>query len=163
MDLSELFFWRLRLFSIQRRRKGEGDCLKHSLLGSPPIFLCLLSLLLSVWVVFCHPSMWASQVGYLAAQPRTLHPKGGCLSPWYKSLAALGAFALASAIAQQPCSAGKCLGFTGVAPCVVPTQPGAVMKVPVGTRVYSHCNIGTCKTERVEVGKLSCLHMAPVG
>lgn len=145
MDLTECLFSRLRLFSFQRRRKGEMS--EMFLVRFTTIFLHLLSLLLSVWVVFCHPSMWASQVRYLVARPRTLHPKCGHFSLQYKSLAALGAFALAPMSVQQPCSAGERQVFTSVAPRVVPTQPGAVMKVAVETGVYSHCNIGTRKTK----------------
>lgn len=103
--------------------------------------------------------MCTSHVRYLAAWPRTLHPKRGRLSSQYKSLAALGAFALAPVSVQQPCSAGERRPFTGVAPRVVPTQPGAVIKVTVEAGVYSHCSMGTCKTERVQVVKLSCLHV----
>lgn len=156
-------FFRVKILQFPEEKKGKRRLSETFLVSSPPIFLHLLSFLLSVWVVFCHRSMRASQVGYLAVWPRTLHPKCGCLSPQYRSLAALGAFALAPVSGQQPCSASEHQAFTGVAPGVVPTQPGAVMKAPVETRVYSHCNTGTCKTERVQVVKLSCLPVTLVG
>ena len=123
----------------------------HLSASSFPFALCISCVLSSQHV--------GIQVGYLAARPRTLHPKHGRLSRQYKSLAALGAFALAPVSVQKLCSAGKHQVFTSVAPCVVPTQPGSVIKAAVETGACLHCNIGTCKTEWVQVMKLSCLHV----
>lgn len=119
--------------------------------------LHLFSIFHLVWVVawirtlFCHPSTWVSQISYWGLCTCSM-----AIFSLVQAFSSFGVFAWEAVHAQQRCSRGE---HCAVIPRALPTQPSAVIKVPMKTGVYSLCNISTCKTKRVWGVKLSCLHM----